>query len=112
MFNNCYIYFIGFSVGAVLARSIMIKLWNLPYFSAEVLFKNVACIVFGSPIVSHEREISCVHKTCHTFQLEGDIQMLRLIDDSFYSLLQAQLQIVGFFNLSKSMLFFHCSGVL
>ena len=67
---------LGFSVGALLARKIMIKLWNLPYFSAEMLLRNVACIVFGYPIfreIVAQFAIGCEQKSCHTFQIENDL---------------------------------------
>ena len=46
---------IGFSFGGLLAYSIASNLWNLPYFNADILLKNVACIMFGPPCVSLPR---------------------------------------------------------
>ena len=54
----------------------MIELWNLPYFSAEMLFKSVACIAFGYPIVREivaQLAIGCEQKSCHIFQIENDL---------------------------------------
>lgn len=69
---------IGFSFGGLLACSIASNLWNLPYFNADILLKNVACIMFGPPCVSLPRiEDAICHypnilESFHSFFLKDD----------------------------------------
>lgn len=71
---------IGFSAGAVFAWSILLKLWNLPYFSSRFLQQNLHCIMFGFPprraLFNLRNAQLCTSDTlqsCHSFLLEGHL---------------------------------------
>ena len=75
-----YIAIIGFSVGALIAWSILLKLWNLSYFSSRFLQQNLHCIMFGLPPKQalfgfHDAQLctSDTLQSCHSFLLEAHL---------------------------------------
>ena len=41
----------GFSFGGLLASTVLARVWDTPYISAELLKENLTCITFGQPLV-------------------------------------------------------------
>ena len=70
--------YLGFSNGGLKARDIVTSLWHTPFFSSDVLYHNVCCIMFG-PLVSQYYDIQGVLrfpqllKTVHSFLLKDDL---------------------------------------
>ena len=58
---------LGFSLGGLLACSIAAKLWILPFFSADILLQNVACIMFGPPYVNFSYPLPHLEEAIHQF---------------------------------------------
>lgn len=72
---------IGYSSGGLTASSILSKLWQLPYFSGDILRQNVVCIIFGitpigpQHIQALEENLNIFRSSCHVFLLEGHIHV-------------------------------------
>ena len=78
--------FVGFSSGGLLARCIFMKLWNLPFFSAEILSYSLTCIMFG-PLLQGNSQKFCddcpdAFPYLHSFFLKDDfVPKIRFINE-------------------------------
>ena len=71
--------FVGFSSGGLFARCIFMKLWNLPYFTADILSHSLTCIMFGPLLLCHSSS-RVFYEDCpdafpylHSFFLKDDL---------------------------------------
>lgn len=73
---------LGFSFGGLLACSIAAKLWNLPFFNANILLQNVTCIMFGPPYVNFSSPLPHLEEAIHQFpDISQSFHSFHLRDD-------------------------------
>ena len=69
----------GFSFGALLAISMMARIWKNTYNSEEVLRKHIVCIAFGAPLINLppvnqvHQEVSKMESVIHLVFLKDDL---------------------------------------
>ena len=70
---NFFAFFLGFSVGGLIARAMVVKLWETTLIPAKSLSNNVSCILFGPFCVRNfSMKYPQLLKSLHSFFIKDD----------------------------------------